>query len=386
MESEFKLPKFVIIFLSIVWAAGILVALYLTWLHYKVHSDPTFHSFCAMSDQFNCETVAESRYSVFLGLPVAVWGMFGYAVMFALTAAGVGVLKQRAAFSALLAASFLSVLASAALAVLSYCVICSFCVMCTVSYAINLLGFTTLVWQAIRVRLPLKEAIRELFTAAVNRWKALLGMILVLLLADFFYPNYWAGEHKAGAKRQQEGITEDGRYWIGAAAPSLVIEEYSDYICPHCRRAHDFQRRLLMENHDKVRLIHRHFPLDNACNPLVKSPFHPGACILAAAANCAGKQGKFWEMNDLLYKSELLAGSSWEAKAEDAARKAGLDAEAFRRCLASAEVQAEVRADIENGLQLKLRGTPSFVIDGEIHVGVIDPQVFTAHGVSQPAR
>ena len=386
MDSEFKLPKITTIFLSFVWGAGFLVALYLTWLHYKVHSDPSFHSFCAMSDQFNCETVAESRYSVFLGLPVAVWGMFGYAVMFALTTAGVGVLKQRPALSALLAASFLSVLASGALAILSYCVICSFCVMCTVSYVINLAGFGTLLWHAIRVRLPLAEAMRELFAVAARQWKILFGIVLLLVLIGLLYPNYWAGEHKAGAKRQQSGITADGKHWIGATDPSLVIEEYSDYICPHCRRAHDFQRRLLSENRDKVRLIHRHFPLDHACNPLVKTPFHPGACLLAAAANCAGKQGKFWEMNDLLYKSELLSGANWEAKAEDGARKAGLDTETFSRCLASAEVQAEVRADIENGLKLNLRGTPSFVIDGNVHVGVIDSAVFAAHGVSQPAR
>lgn len=50
-------------------------------IHVFVHTDPSYHSVCAMSDGVNCETVAVSPYSVFAGLPVSVWGIAGYVVL-----------------------------------------------------------------------------------------------------------------------------------------------------------------------------------------------------------------------------------------------------------------------------------------------------------------
>ena len=68
-------------------AVGLLVSLDLMRLHYKVHTDPSYHSFCAMSDTFNCQTVAESQYAVFAGMPIAAWGALGYAGLLVLLAA-----------------------------------------------------------------------------------------------------------------------------------------------------------------------------------------------------------------------------------------------------------------------------------------------------------
>lgn len=63
---------------------GIATAGYLTLTHYKNYTDPAFSSFCAISKAINCDTVAQSPWSVLFGLPVSVWGLLGYLIFLVL--------------------------------------------------------------------------------------------------------------------------------------------------------------------------------------------------------------------------------------------------------------------------------------------------------------
>ena len=378
---EFPVKKKITAFVILLCSAGFFVALYLAWLHYQVHTNPSFHSFCAMNDTFNCETVAESPYSVFLTLPIAIWGLLGYFLMFVVALAGIGRHQSSGAYLTLLGASIFSVLVSLVLAIVSYCVICSFCVMCSITYGLNVIMLMTLLWQAIRLRLPMKPAATELFSFLRKHWHLPVMLLLAVLVVFAVFPRYWVHQNSVQYRELRQGMTTDGHPCIGAENATLVIVEFSDYMCPHCRRAHAFQRSLVSANPKTLRLVHRHFPLDHACNPLVKTPFHPGACFLSRAALCAGEQ-HFWEMNDLLYASNNLTGDMWEQKVDDAARRIGLNLSRFRECLVSEETQRRLDEDITEGLRLKLEGTPSFVVDGKIHTGMIDPAVLQNYGVS----
>ena len=60
-----------------------------------------------------------------------------------------------------------------------------------------------------------------------------------------------------------------GWHWIGATKPTVTIYEFSDYQCPHCLRGHEQMRKLLAQYPDKLRLVHRHYPLDHQCNPAI---------------------------------------------------------------------------------------------------------------------
>lgn len=381
-ETKITLPLTAVLLLSLLSLAGLFVALYLTWLHHQVFTNPSFHSFCAMSDEFNCETVAESPYSVFLGMPVASWGVVGYLFMFALTTIGLARYKLRAAVLALLATSSFSVLTSIALAIVSYCIICSFCVMCTVTYAINAAIFLIMIWCSVRSRLPIRNSLGEIIGLTAKHQSSLFVLSVAIVLSASFYPKYWRGITNSN-EDSPKGITENGHYWLGASSPSMTIVEFSDYLCPHCRRAHQFVRHLVNANPDKLRIIHRQFPLDDACNPLIETPFHPGACLLARAALCAGEQQKFWEMNDLLYEWRSLKGEDWKAKVDDAARRIGINVKSFRECNASEEAVAKLRTDIDEGIALNLQGTPSFVVDGKVYIGAIEPNVLQEHGITQ---
>ena len=383
MRKQFSVSKRISFVTSLLSAAGFLVALYLAWLHYQVHTNPAFHSFCAMSDSFNCETVAESPYSVLLNLPIAVWGMLGYVLMFFLSAIGIGRYQLSYAYLALLTASLMSVLASIILAIVSHCIICSFCLMCCVTYAINIIMFATLSWQALKQRFPFREATADLFLCLRRHWCRVLIPALLVLLTCLLFPSYWVHPQVLHVQKQVQGKTLEGHHWTGGDSAALEIVEFSDYLCPHCRRAHKYQRALVSSNSTTLRLVHRHFPLDDACNSLLKTPFHPGACVLARAAICAGQQERFWEMNDLLYNAETLIGENWEAKVEYAARQAGLDVSLLRECLASDEARNKLDQDIAEGLRLDLRGTPSFIVNGKIHLGVVDPSILQEYGIFQ---
>ena len=362
-------PK--IVFLTVLLCfAGIGASLYLIVLHYQVHTNPAFHSFCAMSDSFNCETVAMSPFSAFLGMPVAAWGFLGYCALSLL--ALLGMRKHPWAYLALLAGSAAALIVSITLAVISYCVICSFCLMCSLTYLINTVLFLTLLWQAVSQKFPIREALFDSVRLLKRRWY-FAAMILALLFAvPQSFPKYW---EQTADSSGDTGTTEEGLHWIGAENPNLTIVEFSDYLCPYCRRAHTFQREQVQANSSKLRLVHRHFPLDNACNPLVTTPFHVDACLLARAAECAGKQDKFWEMNDLLFEIETLNGASMQEKVESASVKLNLNRGDFMSCMTSKEVQEKLRQDIDAGLELGIQGTPSFVVDSTVHVGTIPQEV-----------
>jgi protein-disulfide isomerase/uncharacterized membrane protein len=170
------------------------------------------------------------------------------------------------------------------------------------------------------------------------------------------------------------GRDPEGHHWIGAAKPSITIDEFTDYECPHCRKAHMRLRRLLAKHPGKVRINHRHFPLDQACNSMIKTPFHQQACQLSFAAFCAGQQGRFWEMNDALFQNaqEVAAGSK---QLMSLAESLQLDMDAFECCLAGPEAAKAVASDVAAGLALEVQGTPAFVVDGKLYLGTIPESV-----------
>ena len=68
--------------------AGLLVSVVLAYIHFKANTQAGFHSFCGRGSTFNCDSVARSPYSVLLGVPTALWGIFGYLLAVVVTVWG----------------------------------------------------------------------------------------------------------------------------------------------------------------------------------------------------------------------------------------------------------------------------------------------------------
>ena len=94
----------------------------------------------------------------------------------------------------------------------------------------------------------------------------------------------------------------------------------------------------------------------------------------AAAARAAQAQGKFWEYHDLLYEEQSSGFSDENLLAF--AKKAGLDKRRFESDYESGRYKGVVQADFQKGLKLGVNGTPTFLINGQVLVGLQPLQVF----------
>ena len=292
--------------ISILALAGLMDSIYLTISHYRVYTDIGYRSFCAISKAINCDTVSQSPYSIFIGLPVPVWGIIGYTFFLSLLPLARMKNEEKKRIWPLL---FLFALIfsgySLILAFISTFIIHSYCIMCIVSYAVSfLLLFYTWI---IRRRFKGEDIFNglKLDFALLLKKKAIilpiLGIFFIgILSVKFVFPSYWHIRAPQLNSRVSTGITENGYPWIGAQEPILTIVEFADYQCFQCKKMHFFLRHLIEKHPDKIRLVHRHFPMDHNFNPLVKAPFHVGSGQMALLAIYAATKGNFFRNKSLL--------------------------------------------------------------------------------------
>src|ERR1700758_2211399 len=131
-----------------------------------------------------------------------------------------------------------------------------------------------------------------------------------------------------------------------------VILEYGDYECPYSRQAFRSIERVERELAGRVRFAFRHFPL---------TEIHPHALAASATAEAAARQGRFWEMHELLFhRQKALEDDDLRSYASEI----GLDLARFDRDRGDAEVLARIERDVASGEATGVvRGTPTLFID-----------------------
>jgi protein-disulfide isomerase len=142
----------------------------------------------------------------------------------------------------------------------------------------------------------------------------------------------------------------------GAKNPKVTFVEYSDFQCPACGLYYSMIEEMYTEYQDRISFIYRHFPL----------PQHENAISAAYASEAAGKQGKFWEMSDLLFKNQSEWSKSLTAQIifEKYAQKIGLDIVQYKKDFRSDEVKAKNATEsVENS---SVNHTPTFFINGKL--------------------
>jgi protein-disulfide isomerase len=159
-------------------------------------------------------------------------------------------------------------------------------------------------------------------------------------------------EEKDGPDRFKIPVTS-GEPVKGAEDALVTIVEFSDFQCPYCGAAHPELTRLLREFDGQVKLVFKYFPLGG----------HDRAMPAARAAEAAARQGKFWEMHDMLFEHQHELE---DADFERYANTLGLDMDKFRSDIVSSEVQARIDADRAEGDKLKLEGTPTIYVNGRL--------------------
>jgi protein-disulfide isomerase len=142
----------------------------------------------------------------------------------------------------------------------------------------------------------------------------------------------------------------------GSNNAKVTIIEYSDLECPFCKRYHETMESVMKDYSNDVRWVYRHFPLEM---------LHSKAKKEAEATECAGEQGKFWEMTDIIFKTSPGNDGLNLDELPSLARNAGVvNVSQFESCLSSGKYADKVEADLADAEAAGGMGTPYSVIIG----------------------
>ncbi len=132
---------------------------------------------------------------------------------------------------------------------------------------------------------------------------------------------------------------------------SVYLVEFSDYQCPACKAFEETVEKIITSSNNKLLFVYRHFPLDQ----------HPMALRSAITSEAAGRQGKFWEMHNLLFKNQDKLS---EKEFRDLANELKLDMTKFEADLKDQKLTEKVNFDRADGLKLGINATPTFYLNG----------------------
>ncbi len=321
-------------------AVGLLTSLWLELVHYRAYTSPSVESFCSLGQTLDCASVALSRYSVLLGVPVPLWGVAGFLALLVAAWRRSAWLLPLAAFAT---AASLAFLALELFAIGSVCLLCE-----VVHVACAVLLF--IAWRQRGTNtapLAERDGLLLVFGPAV-------GIILALVL---FQRPYWGAFSWRGDLPFPQGKTEEGYPWIGAEQPTLEVHEFTDYGCPHCKAASTRLLQHVAEHPDKIRVVRRQFP---------RRPCPVGtasACQKVRVAYCAEEQGKFWFADRWLF--EHGTGRT-EVDLAEAARDIGLDQERLAACVVSDSAYVRAEAEARLARKKQIAGTPYYLVGGKL--------------------
>lgn len=379
MEKEMK-KKIAIASIAVV---GIITTIKLAVIYYNANFNPyALSSFCSVNDFIDCDGIAKTPEAQFLGIPLAYWGMFYYAFVFLMLFAQK--LKNVKLFK------FMEVFKNpmdyiASLGLFAFCVsmillclslfdIKKLCVLCAFTYILNLaIGCVATDFKNGGFIHSVKQSIND-FLDAIKIKKYLIALIAVLAVAVGFL-TYTRVTFKFApqVKRQMEFKEfkhKKNQYAVkgnllGDENAKTIVYVYSDYQCPICP-VHNVMVHKLAKEMKNIKIVHKNLPLDTSCNAYLQSPFHQGSCIDAQYVIAAEKQGKLWDMNEILFEKKPQT----EDEILKLVENQGFDLEKLQEDANSLETMNQIKDEIDFAYKHGINGTPSTMINNEVYVGV----------------
>ncbi len=194
----------------------------------------------------------------------------------------------------------------------------------------------------------------------------IIGVIsIVMVIAAVFFLSGSASQKNAPVDSQVLSRNNVHQTESSGSAKITVVE-FADFQCPACGQVYPILKSLKSEYQGRVNFVYRHFPL----------PQHKNAILAAKASEAASKQGKFWEMHDLLFENQSSWSESDQAQESFVryATQLGLNQEQFTKDLET--VMESINSDLSDGRALGVNSTPTIYINGIKYNGGFSAQAF----------
>ena len=164
----------------------------------------------------------------------------------------------------------------------------------------------------------------------------------------------------------KENLYRVKRKVLGNEKGEVVIELYSDFVCPLCY-IHNIMLHQAAQEYKNIKVVHHNYPLDMDCNEYISFNVHPKACFMSKAALAAEKQGNYWEMSSLLYEKQPTSKKQLRKLVE----QLNFDMEKFAKDFDSAEIKKEINEEIVYAAEeLEIDATPTMFINKKKYVGI----------------
>lgn len=385
MKNSVRKNKFILLsLLTTLIAVG--VHIYLTQHYYGLkYGTLEGPSMCNVNEVLNCDAVSASKFSSFLGIPMAMWGVFtNIILLYFLAVTHLNLVQDRAKTSRYaLMFSGITVAASLIMGSISLILMHNLCLFCIVTYVLSFLGFFG-AWMGAESATckNLTEDFKDIFSS--EKWVA--GFLIAIPALSFLGNLMYLESH--GFAEIDKIANEKVAYWQVAAVqnfdpatglsyqngttePRLTVVEFADFRCPHCKQAaptlHAFAK-----SHSDVKLIFKPFPLDGTCNEAIRGGGDGISCGLAAAVICAEKLSqKGWATHDYFFENQMdiIRIQNLDKNLEAVSSAVSLNAEELKTCVKDPGTLETIRKMAKEGEVAQIQGTPTVFLNGKLLSG-----------------
>lgn len=182
-------------------------------------------------------------------------------------------------------------------------------------------------------------------------------ILTVIVVGIIGFAIYTKNNREAAELASGGGVKTSSNYYGKFESP-VVLTEFVDFQCEACYAYYPMVKEVKELYKDKVKFQIRNFPITSG---------HQFAMQAARSAEAAARQGKFWEMHDLIFEGQ----KQWEQTTDPQsffdsyAEKIALDMTKFKEDFASGDVASVINQDLKDVKELGGTGTPTFLLNGE---------------------
>lgn len=361
--------------------------------HFQLNFGLTLkESICNVNETFNCDEVNMSRYSELFGIPISLWGFSTNLFLLLLWGTALFSKKRENFFHYPFYLSAFSVFTSVTMGMIALTQMTQFCLFCIALYVLSFLILAG-IWMAFghpKMRDVLPD-FKNLFCSAK------LALVFLILIPITVYglnskmENHY--QKKLEEIREQSKFSEENTkqdffkmiidtweekqsfafqtesaltYGAPADRAKMVIVEFADFLCGHCRHASESIRAFVDSKAD-VRWVLMLYPLDGECNPYVQRK-HGLSCTLAKTALCFADQKRAWEAHEFLFQKQkdFFAAKDPKDLMKTMAQTFGFDQKQLDSCAVSQTTNQKLLGQIDQAKQNNIEGTPAIFVNGKL--------------------